>query len=43
MHLTMTDVLCDSAKRVDRIEFRCVATETFLGIAGVTLLEADAI
>jgi hypothetical protein len=25
---------------VDRIEFRSVATETFLGIAGVTLLEA---
>ncbi len=40
MHLTMTDVLCDPAKKVDRIEFRSVATETFLGIAGVTLLEA---
>lgn len=40
IHLTMTDVLCDPAKRVDRIEFRSVATETFLGIAGVTLLEA---
>jgi hypothetical protein len=36
----MTDVLCDPAKKVDRIEFRSVATETFLGIAGVTLLEA---
>ncbi len=41
MHLTMTDVLCDPAKKVDRIEFRSVATETFLGIAGVTLLEAS--
>jgi hypothetical protein len=40
MHLTMTDVLCDPAKKVDRIEFRSVATETFMGIAGVTLLEA---
>jgi hypothetical protein len=40
MHLTMTDVICDPAKKVDRIEFRSVATETFLGIAGVTLLEA---
>jgi hypothetical protein len=40
MHLTMTDVLCDPAKKVDSIEFRSVATETFLGIAGVTLLEA---
>ena len=40
MHLTMTDVLCDPTKKVDRIEFRSVATETFLGIAGVTLLEA---
>ena len=40
IHLTMTDVLCDPAKKVDRIEFRSVATETFLGIAGVTLLEA---
>jgi len=40
MHLTMTDVLCDPVKKVDRIEFRSVATETFLGIAGVTLLEA---
>ena len=40
IRLTMTDVLCDPAKKVDRIEFRSVATETFLGIAGVTLLEA---
>jgi len=40
MHLTMTDVICDPAKKVDRIECRSVATETFLGIAGVTLLEA---
>ncbi len=40
IHLTMTDVLCDPAKKVDRIEFRTVATETFFGIAGVTLLEA---
>ena len=41
MHLTMTDVLCDPAKKAERIEFRSVATETFLGIAGVTLLEAS--
>ena len=40
IHFTMTDVFCDPAKKVDRIEFRSVATETFLGIAGVTLLEA---
>jgi hypothetical protein len=40
IHLTMTDVLCDPAKKVERIEFRSVATETLLGIAGVTLLEA---
>jgi hypothetical protein len=34
------DVLCDPAEKVDRIEFRSVATESFLGIAGVTLLAA---
>ncbi len=40
MHLTMTDVLHDPARKVDRVEFRSLATATFLGIAGVTLLEA---
>ncbi len=39
MHLTMANVHCDPARKVDRVEFRSLATETFLGIAGVTLLE----
>ena len=39
MHLTMTDIICDPARAVAAVTFRSVATETFLGIAGITLLE----
>jgi len=36
-HLTMTAVDCDPARRVDAIEIHSIATETFIGLAGVTL------
>ena len=36
-HLTMTDVVCDPDRTVDAIEIRSIATETFFGLAGVTL------
>ena len=37
--LTMTDVICDPLRRVESIEFRSVATETYFGLAGLTLRE----
>jgi len=36
-HLTMTDVLCDSSKTLAEITFKSIATETFFGLAGMTL------
>ena len=39
-HLTMTDVVCDPSKKVTSIEIKSIASETFYGLAGVTLLEA---
>lgn len=39
-HLTMTDVLCDPAKGAESLEIRSIATETFFGLAGLTLAEA---
>lgn len=39
-HLTMTDVACDPLKKVTSIEIKSIATETFFGLAGVTLVEA---
>ncbi len=36
-HLTMTGVTCDPGRTVDTLEVRSVATETFIGLAGVTL------
>jgi hypothetical protein len=39
-YLSVTDVLLNPGKPVEAIEFRCVATETLLGIVGLTLLEA---
>ena len=38
-HLTLTDVVCDPLKNVTSIEIRSIATETFFGLAGVTLME----
>ena len=39
-YLSLTDVVLDASKPVASIELRCVATETLLGVAGATLLEA---
>ncbi|MHC4123407.1 MAG: alpha-L-rhamnosidase-related protein [Planctomycetota bacterium] len=39
LHLTMTDVICDSSRTVEFIEIKSVATETFFGLAGLTLIE----
>lgn len=36
-HLTMTDVLCDGSKILAEVRFRSIATETFFGLAGITL------
>ena len=36
-HLTMTDVLCDGSKILAEVRFRSIATETFFGLAGMTL------
>ncbi|NOY82205.1 MAG: hypothetical protein GXP31_14500 [Kiritimatiellaeota bacterium] len=36
-HLTMTDVACDPTRTVETLEVRSIATETFIGLAGVTL------
>ena len=38
-YLSLTDVVLDPSRPVSSIEMRCVATETLLGMAGVTLLE----
>lgn len=38
--LSLTDVVLDPTRLVAAIELRCVATETLLGVAGATLLEA---
>lgn len=38
-HLTMTDVVCDPGRPVQTITIRSLATETFIGIAGLTLVE----
>ncbi len=38
-HLTMTDVLCDPEKTVRSVEFKSVCTETFFGLAAITLAE----
>jgi len=40
-HLTMTDVACDPQRGVDTIQFRAIATETFFGLAGLTLIPAS--
>lgn len=36
-HLTATDIKCDAGKKLSAIEFKSIATETFLAIAGITL------
>ncbi len=41
-HLTMTDVPCDPRRVVESIEFRSIATETFFGLAGLTLAVGSA-
>jgi hypothetical protein len=40
-HFTMTDILCDPRKTVQKVEFRSIATETFFGLAGMTLVDAE--
>jgi hypothetical protein len=40
-YLSVIDVILDSARPVVAIEFRSVATETLLGLVGLTLLEAE--
>ena len=40
-HLTMTDIICDPTKTAVSLEICSIATETFIGVAGVTLLEAS--
>ena len=39
-NLAVSDVVLDSRRRVSRLEFRCVASETIFGILGITLLQA---
>jgi len=39
-YLSLTDVVLDPTKAVESFEFRCVTTESLLGILGVTMLEA---
>jgi hypothetical protein len=39
-HLTMTDMICDSSRAVESIELQAIATETFVGLAGLTLAES---
>lgn len=38
-HLAVTDVVLDPQRPVTALEFRCVASETVLGLVGLTLLE----
>ena len=38
-YFSVTDVVLDGAKPLSSIELRCVATETLLGVVGMTLLE----
>ena len=40
MYLSVTDVPLDPSKPAESIQLRCVATETLLGVVGLTLLEA---
>ena len=40
MYLSVTDIPLDPSKTAESIELRCVATETLLGVVGLTLLEA---
>ena len=40
-YLALTDVVLDPTKAVESLEFRCVTTESLLGIIGVTLLELN--
>lgn len=40
-HLTMTDVVCDPGRVVTAIEIRSIASETFFGLAGMTLAVVD--
>ena len=39
-YLSVVDLALDPAKPVESFEFRCVATETLLGLVGATALEA---
>jgi len=39
--LAVEDVMCDAAKAVTEVEFRCVASETLFGIMGITLLRSQ--
>ena len=36
-HLTMTDIACDPRRKLVGVEIRSIATETFIGVAGMTL------
>jgi len=38
-HLTMTDIICDPSKTAVSLEIRSIATETFMGVTGITLVE----
>lgn len=37
-HLTMTDIPCDVTRKLNAIEIRSIATESFIGVAGLTLV-----
>jgi len=41
MYLSVTDVPLDPSRTTESIQLRCVATETLLGVVGLTLLEAQ--
>ena len=39
-YFSVTDIVLDRSKPLASVELRCVATETLLGVVGLTLLEA---
>jgi hypothetical protein len=40
-YLSVLDTILDASKPVTSFEFRCVATETLVGIVGANVLEAQ--
>jgi len=40
-YLSLIDAVLDATRSVESFEFRCVTTESLLGIQGATMLEAN--